>query len=320
MDSLNLFTNIQNEALRLGFDACGMARPEYLPTQEKYLKNWISRGKHAGLGYLERKMDVRLNPTQILEGARTIIVVLESYYTDAEVSPHSPVLGRYAWLRDYHIRMKERLAQLDQYISQNSTIANYQSRIFVDTAPIMEKVWAQKAGLGWIGKNTLFIHPSLGSWVNIGILICNDPLGNDEQLRSLNREISIPPNGCGNCEACMRSCPGKALEISGELDVARCFSYQSIRSEISSNKQTLIGCDYCQDSCPWNRKAYRKPHPTQAPWDTLHTWTFDEWLHMDQAQYDAKCKETSFYKMGLPYLQSRVEMLKNTIFEAENET
>ena len=316
----NRFEAIRAKAMEIGFDACGISRATNLPQQETLLKQWIAEGKHATLGYLERKMDLRLDPRLVLEGAKTVIVVLESYYTEAEASPLAPPLGRYAWLRDYHVRMKEKLAVLDRFIAGQSPLLEYKSRVFVDTAPVMEKVWAMKAGLGWIGKNTLFVHPHLGSHVNIGIILCNDPLGSDAQMHQLNADLKIPDNGCGSCEACKKACPGKALEQTGALEVAKCYSYLSTQPGTNQNCSTLIGCDVCQDVCPWNKKTKRKPHPAESPWNTLYRWSYDEWLQMDQSRFDTECKETSFYKMGLPFLQARVEMLKNTIFGAENET
>lgn len=305
-----LWSAIRTHALELGFDDCGCAPALPLGEEETHMEAWLSEGKHATLSYLERNRSVRANPQQLFEGAQTVIVLVESYLTPVEQPVNSPPIGRYAWQRDYHVRLKERLKQLDHYIASLASGQNYQSRCFVDTAPVMEKVWAAKAGLGWIGKNTLFIHPRLGSYVNLGVLVCNLSLPSPTPITT----------DCGTCTACQKACPGKALETAASLDVAHCFSYQSTQRFETSNKMTLVGCDVCQQVCPWNKKALRKPHPSEAPWNSLYRWTYEEWLALDPSTFERLCKETSFYSLGLPFLQERVKTLKNTIFEPENET
>lgn len=314
MSGSSLLQALHTKAIQLGFDACGVARTTYLEEEAGHLQDWLNRGLHANLSYMERNPERRSDPGLLLEGTQSVIVLLESYYTDVDAPADAAPIGRYAWLRDYHVRMKERLFLLDAFLREQTQEKDFRSRCFVDTAPIMEKAWAVRAGLGWIGKNTLFIHPKLGSFLNIGVIICNDRLGEEHEMKALNADLPIPRDGCGSCCACSDRCPAQALISPYVLASEKCYAHLWSQPYPNENELTLIGCDACQDPCPWNKKAFRKAHPKSALEDSLYKLSLKEWSDMSDQTYKALCTESPFYKKGLDFISGRARSLKNTIF------
>ena len=266
----DLSTQIKNKANQLGFDACGIAEVSSADTEALFFDRWIAEGCHAGMKYMENYRDIRLNPAGLVEGARSVISVALNYYPSQKQSPDAPRISYYAYGKDYHLVVKDKLRQLWQYITDlvpvldtgpqanrpdqsdihtdNPSVA----RIFTDSAPILERYWAWKAGLGWIGKNTNLIIPGKGSFFFLGEIVTTLELDYDHPQA----------NRCGSCRRCLDACPTGALDRPGHLDAGKCLSYLTIehKGDIPTEQAArlgnrLYGCDTCQEVCPWNRFA-----------------------------------------------------------------
>lgn len=253
MHSLSIL--IKNKAKELGFDACGIAEVASADTEVLFFDRWIAEGCHAGMKYMENYRDIRLDPAGLVEGSRSVISVALNYYPAQKQSPGSPRISYYAYGKDYHIVVKDKLRQLWEYITSlvpvlDSTLPV--ARFFTDSAPILERYWAWKAGLGWIGKNTNLIIPGKGSFFFLGEIVTTLELDYDTPQK----------NRCGTCRRCLDSCPTGALERPGHLNANKCISYLTIehKGDIPSEQASrlgdrLYGCDTCQEVCPWNRFA-----------------------------------------------------------------
>lgn len=245
---------IKDYAANLGFDACGFCRAENIGEEEYMgLKKWIDQSFHGEMAYMANNMDKRTDPTLLVEGARTIISLALNYYPRQMQSADVPQFAYYAYGKDYHDVMKRKLQQLFDYIK--SLVPDMEGRFFCDTAPVLERYWAMKAGVGFIGKNSLLIIPKKGSFFFLGELIVNIVLDYDEPCTL----------SCGNCTRCINACPTKAIVKAGTIDARKCISYQTIENKgnidesvIPDLNNRLYGCDICQLACPWNR--YSKPH------------------------------------------------------------
>ena len=258
LSSLTLTESVKARALELGFDlvAVGPAGP---PEHGAALRSWVEAGHAGTMGYLERRLEERLDPGRVLPGARAAVCVALNYYQgeldDASWRP----IARYAWGGDYHEVVGPRLAELAAHLAE---AAGARSRGYVDTGPVLERDLAARAGLGWIGKNTMLLHPALGSWFFIGVLLTTADLAPDAPLA----------DRCGSCRACLDACPTGAFVAPYVLDARRCISYLTIehRGPIEPDLQPRMagwqfGCDVCQDVCPWNRKAPATRHPEFVP-------------------------------------------------------
>ncbi|MDO4754939.1 MAG: tRNA epoxyqueuosine(34) reductase QueG [Parabacteroides sp.] len=254
--------HIKQKAQEIGFDACGIARVTPAESEARYLDQWIAEGYHAGMRYMEKYRDIRLNPTGLVEGAQSVIAVALNYYPAQRLPEEIPHIAYYAYGKDYHLVVKEMLQRLWKELLQSLPAAEPNeipaARCFTDSAPILERYWAWKAGLGWIGKNTNLIIPGKGSFFFLGELVttCEVDVYDTPQR-----------NRCGNCTRCLEACPSGALEQGRRLNANKCLSYLTIehRGEIPAEQAArlgnrLYGCDTCQEVCPWNRFA----RPTQV--------------------------------------------------------
>lgn len=254
---MNLSISIKEKAKELGFDACGIAEVSSADTEALFFDRWIAEGYHAGMKYMENYRDIRLDPTGLVEGARSVISVALNYYPAQKQSPDAPRISYYAYGKDYHIVVKDKLRQLWQYITEELLPAFSQApapeaRAFTDSAPFLERYWAWKAGLGWIGKNTNLIIPGKGSFFFLGEIVTTLELDYDSPLK----------NRCGACHRCLDACPTGALESACRLNANKCISYLTIENKGDIPSQyaarlgdRLYGCDTCQEVCPWNRFA-----------------------------------------------------------------
>jgi epoxyqueuosine reductase len=240
--------SVKARALELGFDlvAVGPAGP---PEHGPALRRWLEAGYAGTMGYLERRLEERLDPARVLPGAHSVVCVALNYYQGEATDPSWRPVARYAWGRDYHDVIAPRLARLAELLRD---AAGARSRGYVDTGPVLERDLAARAGLGWIGKNTMLLHPRLGSWFFIGVLLTTADLAHDEPLA----------DRCGTCRACLDACPTGAFVAPYVLDARRCISYLTIehRGDIDASLRPgmagwQFGCDVCQDVCPWNRKT-----------------------------------------------------------------
>ena len=265
-------SDLKAQARRLGFDACGIA-PASAHPELAFFREWLDRGYAGGMTYLHRTADRRADVRSILPSARTVIVTATLYNTDRPYSvectaPSQAQIARYAWGDDYHEVVGGRLHSLIEWM-RAACPEPFDARAYVDTGPVQERVYAQYAGIGWIGKNTCVIHPELGSWIFLGEIVCSLPL-----------EVDPPSyDQCGTCALCIDACPTHALVGPGILDSNRCISYLTIelKGELSESDQAAIGshvygCDICQEVCPWNAVAPRSADPAWQPrvrWDNV---------------------------------------------------
>ncbi len=243
---------IKRIANDVGFQACGVSSVERLANLENFYTQWLSNGNHATMKYMARNLELRLNPAALVAGAKSVISVLLSYNTgDMPLNTKIPRIARYATRVDYHVLMKKRLWKMLEIIRER--YPDVKGRAFVDSAPVMEREWAQRAGLGWIGKNSCLINRDLGSFVFIGELIVDI----DIEISEVDER-----NRCGSCTRCIDACPTRAIVSPGVIDARKCISYLTIEKKDKLNQDETsrlqgwcFGCDICQEVCPWNKKA-----------------------------------------------------------------
>ncbi len=314
MDLSALSALIKEEALRLGFAACGICRPGYVGEHAVHLRNWLEQGFHGNMAYMERHPDKRSDSGLLFENVRSVIVTALNYYPRVMQDPETARVSYYAYGKDYHDVIKERLRRLLDFIGENRSAVN--GRVFCDTAPLLEKYHAEKAGLGWIGKNTQLIIPGKGSFFFLGAILLDIPLEYD----------TVPqPDRCGACTRCMDACPTKALVAPGCLNANRCLSYLTIeyKGELPDfYKETIgnriYGCDTCNQVCPWNKAARGNETEAFQPSEELLHLSFDAVGRMDEAGFDRMFKDTPVYRIGMKQLKRNMEhrLNKQTIVRA----
>lgn len=293
---------IKEFALSLGFDACGVCKAESTGEEEN-LHNWVKANYQGDMSYLERNIEMRADPRILVPGAQSIISVALNYYPHVKRNPNHPKFAYYAYGKDYHFIIKDKLKQLFNFIQ--TLFPDVEGRYFSDSAPVLERYWAAKAGLGFIGKNTLLIIPKKGSFFFLGELIINKVLDYDKPIN-----IS-----CGNCTRCLEACPTKAIEKAHCLNATKCISYQTIekKGEMDEDFDTngwVYGCDICQLVCPWNR--YSKPHSTSLFNPTIEFITLDlkKLDEMEQEDFSRIFSKSAVKRAKFQGLKRNVQQLK----------
>lgn len=275
--------SIKAEALRLGFSACGIAPAGPVGDKHKQaLKDWLANGCHAGMAYMENYFEKRCDPQQLVEGTRSVISVALNYYPAQKLPENEYQIAWYAYGKDYHDLMRSKLTALFEYIREHLA-PSLQGRIFCDTAPIPERYWAWRAGLGWIGKNTQLIVPHAGSAFFLGELFLNIEADHYDTPQ---------PDRCGSCTRCLQKCPTSALEAPHKLNARRCLSFLTIenKGEIPASiaprlGNRIYGCDECQKACPWMRFATPCRTPELQPSPTLLQMKRRDWHELTEEQY-----------------------------------
>ena len=272
---------IKAKAHELGFLACGVARAGFLEEEAPRLEQWLGQGKQGTMAYMERHFDLRLDPTKLVPGARSVISLAYNYHTEPrQQDPEAPKLSTYAYGRDYHKVLRKRLKPLMAFIGEQ--FGEVALRAFVDSAPVLEKAWAEKAGIGWRGKHTNVIRQGSGSW----FFLC-------ELITDLEMEPDPPATDhCGTCRRCIDACPTDAITPYG-VDGSRCISYltielkEAIPEEFAGKMEGwAFGCDICQEVCPWNRFATPHDEPEFEPRPGLMDLSADEWHGMTEVVFD----------------------------------
>ncbi len=273
---------IKDKAKELGFSACGIAKAEFLEQEAPVLEQWLKSGMHGQMAYMANHFDKRLDPRLLVDGAKSVISLLFNYYTPlTQTDKTAPIISKYAYGEDYHQVIKEKLKHLLFYIQTEITEVN--GRAFVDSAPILERAWAQRSGIGWIGKNATLINKGSGSFY----FIC-------ELIIDLELEYDTPTTDhCGTCTACMDACPTKAIIKPGVVDGSKCISYftielkDSIPQEMKGTfENRMFGCDICQDVCPWNRFSRKHGEPKFDPSAELLEMTKQEWIELTEEVFN----------------------------------
>ncbi len=299
---------IKEKAKELGFLACGIAKAEKLVESELPLKNYLEKSFHGKMKYMENHFEKRLDPTLLEEGAKSVISLLYNYYTpEKQQDEEAPIISKYAYGKDYHLVIREKLNLLLEFISTN--FGEVKGRGFVDSAPVLEREWAQKAGLGWIGKNGNLLNKQLGSFFFISELIIDLELDYNEEKSS---------NYCGECTRCIDACPTQAIVAPGSVNGSKCISYLTIelKDEIPSAfkgkmQNKVFGCDICQDVCPFNKKRAKKHSEKQfEPKPELLKMTKTEWYELSQEQFSALFKDSAVKRTKFKGLLRNLEFLK----------
>jgi epoxyqueuosine reductase len=298
---------IKAKAHELGFLACGVAKAGFLEEEAPRLEQWLRQGKHGTMGYMERNFDMRLDPTLLVPGAKSVISLAYNYFTPPkQLDPEAPELSTYAYGRDYHKVVKQRLKPLVEFITEQFGQVGF--RTFVDSAPVLEKAWAERAGVGWRGKNTNVIRQGAGSF----FFLC-------EIILDLDLEPDAPATDhCGTCRRCIDACPTEAITPYG-VDGSRCISYltielkEAIPPEFTGKMEGwAFGCDICQQVCPWNRFSTPHREPGFQPKADLMGLSADEWHGMTEVVFErlfegSAVKRTKYtgLKRNLQFLRQR---------------
>lgn len=305
-----LYTDlIRAEAQRLGFGFVGFARAERLDIEARRLEEWLQQGAHGRMAYMENYFDLRVDPTRLVPGAKTVICLAFHYFTEKKQADlTAPKIASYAYGEDYHFVVKAKLKALLQYMQQE--IGEINGRCFVDSAPVMEREWAKRAGIGWNGRNTLTIHPKAGSFFFLAEIICDLPLLYDDPIR----------DHCGTCRRCIDACPTDAIAQQGYfLDASKCISYLTIelRDAIPGEFQEhmdgwMFGCDICQDVCPWNRFSQRHAEPAFEPNEDLLTLSQRDWQELTEETFGRIFKKSAVKRVKYAGLKRNIDFVNRT--------
>jgi epoxyqueuosine reductase len=300
---------VKEKAHRVGFDLVGIASAAP-STRQEYFRNWIAEGQAGEMGYLASRLEERIEPQAYLPGAQSVICLAINYHVALEPIPepdlaHHGKIARYALGDDYHEVMKSRLHELADWLREAAPGA--QTRACVDTAPVMEKELAARAGVGWLGKNTCLINPKIGSWLLLGEILTTAPLPVDEPAT----------DHCGTCTRCIDACPTAAITAPYQLDARKCISYLTIehRGEIAAELEPAIGdwlygCDICQDVCPHNRKAPLTADPALAPRFATGSLDVREVLGWSDEEYRRRLRNSAMKRTKLPVLQRNAKIVE----------
>ena len=296
---------IKTEAKRLGFLSCGISKAGFLESEASRLESWLNQNQHGTMQYMENHFDKRLDPTLLVDGAKSVVSLLLNYYPSQTQNPDSYQISKYAYGQDYHLVIRHKLAELLHFIE--TEIGEVGGRCFVDSAPVLDKAWAAKSGLGWIGKNSNLITQKVGSFYFIAELIIDLQLDYDYATT----------DHCGSCTACIDACPTEAIVAPYQVDGSKCISYFTI--ELKENipldmkgkfSEWAFGCDICQDVCPWNR--FSKPHsePLFNPNPNLLSFNKKDWEEITSEVFSSIFKHSAIKRTKFDGLKRNISFLQ----------
>jgi epoxyqueuosine reductase len=296
---------IKQEAKRLGFNSIGIAKATFLEKQAPILESWLNNGYHGKMTYMENHFDKRLDPRLLVEGSKTVISLSYSYFPEVEQNANTYKIAKYAYGQDYHHVLKDKLKLLLQFIRNN--IGEVSGRAFTDTAPIMEKAWAQQAGLGWQGRNALLIQKQAGSFLSLAELVLDLELDYDPIFST---------NHCGTCTKCIDSCPTDAILEHNIINASKCISYLTIelREEIPNEfkdrlSDRIFGCDICQDVCPWNRFSIITQDMLYRPDQDLLNYDKRDWEEITETVFKRVFKKSAVKRIKFNGLQRNIRFI-----------
>jgi len=331
-DQLSQF--IKEEAHKRGFSHCGIAKAERLTDHEPRLEAWLKQGMHGTMKYMENYFDKRLDPRLLVEGAKTVISLMLNYFpghiaaygksstNQKEVTEFPDIPGikpytstlkvsKYAWNKDYHFVIKDKLNDLIETLKEKTGDFNY--RVFTDSAPVLDRAWAVRAGIGWIGKNSMLISRKNGSFYFLAEIICD-----------LEPAYDLPFGGnyCGDCRRCIESCPTGCITEDKMIDASRCISYLTIelKDDIENSfkehyKDWIFGCDVCQDVCPWNKFSIAHAVQEFKPQGEWTQWKEEDWHNLDKPLFDELFRKSPLKRAGFNKLKNSINFVtlsKNT--------
>ncbi len=296
---------IKSEAQRLGFLSCGISKSGFLEAEAPRLEKWLNQNQHGQMSYMENHFDKRLNPSLLVDDAKSVVSLLLNYYPSETQTEDTYKISKYAYGQDYHFVIKEKLKELLQAIQEN--IGDVSGRAFVDSAPVLDKAWAAKSGLGWIGKNSNLITKTIGSFYFIAELIIDLELDYDHATT----------DHCGSCTACLDACPTEAIVAPYVVDGSKCISYFTIELKENLPQEMkgkfddwAFGCDVCQDVCPWNR--FSKPHnePLFNTNPELLSMTKKDWEEITKETFEAVFKNSAVKRTKWEGIKRNITFLK----------
>jgi epoxyqueuosine reductase len=287
---------IKAHAKTLGFDFCGIAKAEFLEEEAPKLEAWLNSNYHGQMAYMANHFDKRLDPTKLVEGAKTVVSLIYNYYPNQKLAETKEdfKIAKYAYGKDYHFVIKDKLKSFLQHLKEE--IGDIHGRAFVDSAPIMERQWAQKSGLGWLGKNSLLLNRQMGSFFFLAELVLDIEVSPD---------TPIVKDYCGTCTKCIDACPTDAIVQSGVVDGSKCISYftielkENIPSEMKGKFENWIfGCDICQDVCPWN--SFSKPHQESLfnPHPEMKEMEKKDWIEITEETFQKVFAKSAVKRTG----------------------
>jgi epoxyqueuosine reductase len=297
---------IKSKAKDLGFFYCGISKADFLKDEAPLLEKWLKENKNGKMDYMSNHFDKRLDPRLLVDGAKSVVSLLLNYYpSKLQDDTDSPKISKYAYGQDYHFVIKDKLKLLFQYIQE--VIGEVGGRIFVDSAPVMDKAWAKKSGLGWIGKNSNLINPKEGSFFFIAELILDIDLEEDGPIKDY----------CGTCTRCIDACPTEAIVEPYVVDGSKCISYLTIelKDQILPNEfkgkmdNWMFGCDICQDVCPWNRFSKPTNEPHFSPHDSLLHLNKADWQDLTEDVFRELFKNSAVKRTKFSGLKRNIDFL-----------
>ena len=296
---------IKTEAKRLGFLSCGFSKAEFLEEEAPRLEKWLKNSMHGEMQYMENHFDKRLDPRLLVDGAKSVISLLLNYYPHETQSENSYKVSKYAYGQDYHHVIKSKLRQLQEFISEE--IGEVNGRAFVDSAPVLDKAWAAKSGLGWMGKHSNLLTQQIGSFYFIAELIVDLELEYDSPVT----------DHCGSCTACIDACPTEAIVEPYVVDGSKCISYYTIelKNEIPASVKGkfddwVFGCDICQDVCPWNKFSKAHREPLFNPHPELLAMTKKDWEEITEDVFKKIFKKSAVKRTKYSGLERNIKFLK----------
>lgn len=300
---------VKATAKKLGFDFCGISKAEFLSKDAPKLEAWLKKGAHGKMSYMENHFDMRLDPTKLVPGAKSVVSLLYNYYPEkdlAESKPKHKKIAKYAYGQDYHFTVKDKLKTFLQTLRQE--IGDIDGRVFVDSAPVMERQWAEKSGLGWVGKHTLLINKDQGSFFFLAELIIDLELEPDGPIKDY----------CGTCTKCVDACPTDAI-TPYQLDASKCISYLTIELKDAipegfsdQMKGWAFGCDICQDVCPWNRFSKKHNEPTFSPKSELIELFNNNWQDLTEEVFRTTFKGSAVKRTKFEGLKRNLKFLEKS--------
>lgn len=307
MDKYELSAGLRLQAQQLGFSQIAFAKARELTEEGRRLEQWLNKGYHGEMRYMENHFEKRIDPRKLVPGAKSVVCLLFNYFPKTEQEdPEAPKLAKYAYGKDYHFVLKDKLRQLLAWI-ETQVGAPVNGRCFVDSAPVLERDWAKHSGLGWIGKNTLLLSPKQGSFFFLAELILDVEFIYDNPIKDY----------CGTCRRCIEACPTDAIDEKGYfMDGSKCISYFTIELKEQLPEEMkgkfedwMFGCDICQDVCPWNR--FSKPHQEAAfdPHPDLLSMQKEDWLELTQEVFSKVFKKSAVKRTKYKGLMRNLDFL-----------
>ena len=299
---------IKNKSIELGFISCGISKSGFLENEIGRFESWLKDNYHGQMSYMERNFDKRMDTTKLVAGSKSVISLLFNYFPSKEINNDSFKISKYAYGKDYHFIIKDKLKSL--LSSMRNEIGEIDGRVFVDSAPILEKAWAKKSGLGWIGKNTNLISKKTGSFFFIAEIIVDLELECDGEVK----------DHCGSCTACLDACPTDALYEPYKIDASKCISYFTIElkdqfpNELKKDfNDWIFGCDICQDVCPWNKFSIPNKEPLLNPKNEINQYSKKDWLELTDEVFKVVFKETPLERTKFKGLKRNIQYANDQV-------